>query len=76
VRVGEAVHSTSEVDKGETSESCGVVGDAEENTESRDVGARDRKLHSRLFLSQFAHDGCLTSHYFYDQPIYLDMSSR
>jgi hypothetical protein len=39
-----------------------VFGDVEESIESRDVGASRRKLQSKPFLSQFAQDGCLTSH--------------
>jgi hypothetical protein len=57
------VYSNSVVDEGEMSAICGVCGDVGGLMESRDVGARSKKLHSRLFLSQFAHDGCFTSHY-------------
>jgi hypothetical protein len=56
-------YSISDVD-GETSDNRGAVGDADENIDSRDVGASDRKLHSRPFLSQLAHAGCFTSHCF------------
>jgi hypothetical protein len=62
VCAGDIVYSTSEVDDGDAFKSRGVVGDVDEKTESLDVGASDRKLHSRFFLSQFAHDGCLASH--------------
>jgi hypothetical protein len=67
VCVGETVYSISEVDDGDAFKSRGVVGDVDEKTESRDVGASDRKLHSKFFLSQFAQDGCLTSHCFRGQ---------
>jgi hypothetical protein len=73
---GEMAYSISDVDDGDASDSRGVVGETEENTESRDVGASDRKLHSMSFLSQFAHDGCLTSHCFHDQSVYIDMRLR
>jgi hypothetical protein len=56
-----AVDSRSDIDEGEASVICSC-GDVEDIVESRDVGASRRKLQSKLFLSQFAHDGCLLSH--------------
>jgi hypothetical protein len=35
-----------------------------EAVKRREEGASMRKLHASPFLSQFAHDGCLQSHWF------------
>lgn len=63
VLVGEMGALKSNVEAGEAVGACGVLGDVEEYTESRDAGASKRKLHSKPFLLQFAHEGCFASHY-------------
>jgi hypothetical protein len=55
-------NSNSDDDEGEAFVIC-TCGDVDDIVESRDVGASRRKLQSKLFLSQLAHDGCLLSHY-------------
>jgi hypothetical protein len=58
------VYEMSEIGDAEEPEGVADPGEPGVITESRDVGASNRKLQLRLFLSQFAQDGCLTSHYF------------
>jgi hypothetical protein len=64
VFVGVVAFSWSDIDARETSSERGDLGKVDDITESLDVGASRRKLQSKPFLSQFAHDGCLTSHCF------------
>jgi hypothetical protein len=60
---GVVADSRSDVDVGENALTVDALGDVEGITDSREVGASRRKLQSSPFLSQLAHDGCLTSHY-------------
>ena len=50
------------VGNGDVVSCCVDAGDVEV-VERRDEGASMRKLHVSPFLSQFAHDGCLQSHW-------------
>lgn len=70
--MGEIEGSSSKVDEGEPSEICDELGEFDDITESRDVGASRRKLQSRPFLSQFAQDGCFTSHCIQSKRIQLE----
>lgn len=60
---GDVASSSSDVAVGEKSLLMDDFGDVRDITDSREVGASKRKLQSSPFLSQFAHDGCFTSHY-------------
>jgi hypothetical protein len=62
---GVLAYSRSETDAGPASNDWGDLSDVDGMTESLDLGASRRKLQSNPFLSQFAHDGCLMSHYFH-----------
>jgi hypothetical protein len=64
---GEVMYPDSEIVEGEPSRSGVISDDIDGTTESLDVGASRRKLQSSPFLSQLAHDGCLTSHCRYCQ---------
>lgn len=71
VGAGDMACSRSDADDGEASHNCGVLGEGVGITDRRDLGASRRKLQSKLFLSQFAQDGCLTSHCFRCQTVLL-----
>jgi hypothetical protein len=53
---------TSEIGDSEVFDKGTDFGEVDGKTESRDVGASRRKLHSKPFFSHFSQDGCVASH--------------